>query len=226
MTKNTPTFHYSTVLAFCQEHLQKVAILAVIISILTLSSKIFPLPAQAVEPTEAQTAQDFQVAQEAQETQNTQNTDTPAPQEPSSISSDLKAKITQNCTEIHDNLQAVQRSDARIRQGLGRYYEDILSDFITPLNLRLVENNLSSATLIENQNSFVSTRTTFMNDYISYQQGLEELVSIDCKAAPEKFYEKLTIVRDLRAKVKRDTAKLKALTKDNLNLVKKLEETL
>ena len=85
----------------------------------------------------------------------------------------------------------MQKNDARTRVHLGGRYETILTKFMTPLNVRLLENNLSNVELVENQNDFAGAKTLFNNDYINYQQDLEELVSMDCKKEPAAFYEKL-----------------------------------
>ena len=73
------------------------------------------------------------------------------------ISDMQKNTIFSQCEKIKDNLKNVQKADAKARVYLGSYYEAILIKFITPLNVRLVENNLSTADFVENQNNFVSS---------------------------------------------------------------------
>ena len=120
------------------------------------------------------------------------------------ITSEQKTTIVDHCDTMKDNLKSLQRTDSRARVYLGRYYETILTDFITPLNIRLVENNISDAKLLDNQTNFAAKRSVFNYDYISYQQSLEELVNTNCKTEPEKFYEKLVITREKRKIVKKD----------------------
>lgn len=134
--------------------------------------------------------------------------------------------IKKNCAIIKDNLKSIQYEDSRVRVHLGRYYDIIQSNFITPLNVALVGNNISNINLIENQTNFVTARSKFASDYIAYQKGLEELVSLDCTAEPTRFYNKLTGVREKRAKVNSDTAKLQDLTNKQIDLVTKLKESL
>ena len=131
--------------------------------------------------------------------------------------------IQDRCDAIHEELKVLQRNDSRARVYLGRYYETILNRFITPLNVRLVENNLSSTSFINNQNDFNKARTNFMIDYVEYQKGLEDLVATDCKENPEQFYEKLVDVRTKRATVADDTARLRKLAGRHLDLVKELK---
>ena len=139
------------------------------------------------------------------------------------VSEEKKEAVSGHCEIIRDNLKEVQRADSRMRVYLGRYYETILTRFIMPLNLRLVENNLPGSGLIENQNEFNTAQTNFKNDYIEYQKGLEELVAFDCKAEPEKFYEKLEVVRDKRAAVAKDATRLQKLAGEQVKLVRDLE---
>ena len=133
------------------------------------------------------------------------------------------AIVQDRCDAIHEELKVLQRNDSRARVYLGRYYETILNRFITPLNVRLVENNLSSTNFINNQNDFNKTRTNFMIDYVEYQKGLEDLVATNCKESPGQFYEKLVSVRAKRAVVADDTVKLKKLASEHSELVKGLK---
>lgn len=139
------------------------------------------------------------------------------------LGAEQKTAIAENCEAIKESLQAVQRNDARARVYLGRKYETILSKYVTPLNVWLVENNLSDAGLIENQSTLAERRTKFVNDYVAYQQGLEDLVATDCRGESEKFYEKLVAVREQRARVRRDTERMQTLTQEQVKLVKELE---
>ena len=142
------------------------------------------------------------------------------------ITTEQKNIIVDHCDAIKDNLKSLQRTDSRARVYLGRYYETILLNFITPLNLRLVENNMSNSKLLDNQANFVNRKSAFNNDYISYQQSLEELVNINCKNEPEKFYEKLLLTREKRQIVNKDASKLKNLTNEQKKLVEELKNEL
>lgn len=139
------------------------------------------------------------------------------------ISASQQKSISANCEQIKTNLKTLQKTDAKTRVTLGSYYETIQARFITPLNVRLVENNLSTASFVENQNKFAEARTTFASDYIKYQQYLEELVSIDCKSEPDKFYEKLESVRRRRQTMEQDVLKLRTLISDHIKLVNNLK---
>ena len=134
------------------------------------------------------------------------------------ISEAGKQAIKERCDIIRDNLKSVQKTDSRTRVYLGAHYETILTKFVVPLNVRLVENCLSNAELVENQNGLTEARKLFADDFVNYQQGLEELVGMDCKTEPEKFYEQLEKVRSRRKTVEQDTLKIRNLVSKHLKL--------
>lgn len=142
------------------------------------------------------------------------------------VSEGQKMAISENCDKIKETLRTVQHQDSRTRVYLGRYYETILSKYITPLNVRLVENTMINSDLMDNQDGFSRTRNSFIIDFIEYQKGLEDLVATDCKTEPENFYNKLVKVRERRKVVESDTVVLKELIMTQLNLVKGLRKQL
>ena len=142
------------------------------------------------------------------------------------ISEKQEKAIATNCDSIKTQLKNIQKNDARLRVHLGGRYEAILTRYMTPLNMRLIENNLSNAELVENQSSFSETKTMFVNDYINYQQDLEKLVAIDCKNEPANFYERLEKVRQKRKIVEQDATKLRSLISKHLKLVMELRSKL
>lgn len=142
------------------------------------------------------------------------------------ISTAQKTAISEKCDTLRDSLKNIQKMDARTRVFFGSHYETVLSKFITPLNLRLVENNISNINLIENQNNLASAKAKFSANYISYQQELEALIGIDCRTEPEKFYNKLVTVRKKRSGVASDIKKMKELVLSNIELTGALRGSL
>lgn len=151
------------------------------------------------------------------------NTPPSSPSETPTLTDEQKAHIIEHCGEIRTQLKELQKSDSRIRVYLGDAYDHILTNYITPLNIRLVENNLSSAPLIENQNSFADMRAIFTSDFISYQQKLEELASMNCAATPENFYDTLLVVRARREIMNQDVLRLRSLISEHTKLVNSLK---
>lgn len=144
-------------------------------------------------------------------------------EEQPTLTDEQRTTIIDHCDAMKDNVKSLQKVDSRARVYLGRYYETILTNFITPLNLRLVENNISNPALLENQTNFANRRDRFVNDFIVYQQALEELVHVNCKSEPDKFYEKLSVARDKRKIVNRDVVRLREMTDGQVKMVETLK---
>lgn len=144
----------------------------------------------------------------------------------SALSDTQKSTIVKNCEDIKTELRLVQRQDAKSRVHLGTYYDKIMTNFVTPLNVKLVENNLSNANFIDNQNSLAKTKAAFANDFTKYQQMLEELVALDCKTDPEKFYNELLDVRQRRKTMEQDILTMRRLISEHIGLVEKVRSKL
>lgn len=142
----------------------------------------------------------------------------------SALSDTASGVIIDRCTTIKDDLVSLQKADSRARVYLGGYFETIISEYVIPLNVRLVENNLSTADFIENQNQLTTAKTTFTTDFVDYQRELETLVGIDCKATPSDFYDQLVKVRTKRAEVASDVAKVRSLISDHTKAITALKE--
>ena len=142
------------------------------------------------------------------------------------ISEKQENAIVDNCEKIKDSLKNIQKADAKARVFLGSHYETVLSKYVTSLNVRLVENNLSKSNLIDNQNELAKTKEAFSTTFVDYQKELEELVAMDCRVEPEKFYEKLVSVRVKRKNVALGVSKMRELAIKNIKLVKDLKENL
>lgn len=144
----------------------------------------------------------------------------------SALSETQEDVIVKKCSTIQETLKMVQKKDARVRVYLGSLYEKILTKYIVPLNVRLVENNVTNVALIENQNAFVEARILFMDDFVNYQRHLEELTAMSCKTNPQGFYDKLELVRIKREKMTEDVGKMSDLIAKQKALVVNLKENL
>lgn len=134
--------------------------------------------------------------------------------------------ISQNCATIKQSLRALQRADARTRSYLGSAYERVLSDFITPMDLRLINVNQPNATLTTIHSDIIEARQNFVRDYTIYSQKLEELITHDCQNDPQNFYHTLTDTRGKRSDLEKSTETIRRLLSDHLAAVKKLQNNL
>lgn len=144
----------------------------------------------------------------------------------SAISEEQKGAIVQNCASIKQSLRTLQRTDARSRSYLGSAYETILSKFIAPLNLRLININQPNANLTTIHSSIIDTRKNFITEYTTYSQALEDLVASDCYNHPEEFYDKLQDTKKKRANVSTTTTNFRNLLSEYLTGVRKLKSTM
>lgn len=117
------------------------------------------------------------------------------------LSDEKSDNIRTNCQDIKQSLKRVQNSDRNIRVSLGQSYQLVMADYITPLNLRLVKNNIANSELSNIQSRFASAREDFNRRYIYYSQVLEGLLAADCYNDPGDFYSKLIQTREARASV-------------------------
>ena len=140
------------------------------------------------------------------------------------LDEDQLGAISQNCATIKQSLRALQRTDARTRAYLGSAYERVLSDFITPMDLRLINVNQPNASLTTIHSDIIESRQNFVRDYTVYSQKLEELITHDCQNDPQNFYHTLTDTREKRATLEKSTEKIRRLLGDHLAAVKKLEK--
>ena len=143
-----------------------------------------------------------------------------------SLSEAQKTAISAHCTAIKDDLKKVQKDDSHARVYLGGYYEKIISKYVTSLNVRLVENSLSTPELVENQNQLTKAKATFVSDFVEYQRELETLININCESEPENFYTQLEKVRTERASVAADVAHTRELVTAHTQAVSALKEKL
>lgn len=116
-----------------------------------------------------------------------------------------KTAVVQNCSNIKQSLTKLQHADSRTRTYLGSAYEAVSGRFITPLNLRLVKNNLPSTELLKIQSEFSSAQSAFRDRYVEYMRELEGLIATDCSAHPEEFYQKLESARTKRDNLRKTT---------------------
>lgn len=144
----------------------------------------------------------------------------------SALSEEQSGSIVQNCASIKQSLRTLQRTDARSRSYLGTAYETILSKFIAPLNLRLINTSQPNANLTTLHSNIIETRKNFIAEYTTYSQALEDLVSSDCYSHPEDFYTKLQNTRRKRANLSSTTTTFRNLLSEYLTGVRKLKSTI
>ena len=144
----------------------------------------------------------------------------------SALSEAQSGAVVQNCASIKQSLRALERTDARTRSYLGSAYEAVLTNFIAPLNLRLINTGQPNTNLTTLHSEIIETRKNFISEYTAYSQSLEDLVSSDCYSHPEDFYNKLYETRKKRAALSSTTTTFRNLLSEHLTAVRKLKTSL
>ena len=135
--------------------------------------------------------------------------------------------IVSNCSSIRHQLsKKVQPDSSRYYEYLSAQYENIDAYLMKNLNLRLVNNNATDATVADQQATFKSERQRFKNDYIGFMQELEALVKIDCRTEPQAFYEKLQLVRLKREDITKSMSRLRDIINEHRDTIAKMREEL
>ncbi|MBR5621317.1 hypothetical protein IKW75_02445 [Candidatus Saccharibacteria bacterium] len=141
------------------------------------------------------------------------------------LSDDQKGAISQHCATTKQSLKTLQRTDARARSYLGAAYENLVTNYITPLDLRLINNGRPNANLTAIHSRIVETRKQFISEYTNYSQSLEDLIATDCQNSPEEFYTKLVSTREKRASLSTTTTNMRNLFSEYLTDVKLLRNS-
>ena len=142
------------------------------------------------------------------------------------LSKEQAGAISQSCDSIKQSLRKLQKADTKTRSYLGSIYEDLITDFISPLNLRLTRNNLPNTTLTTLHSDLILKRQDFAQKFTLYEQSFEDLLSADCQNNPEDFYKKLQETRKARNALERSTEAFRMLLEKHQNAVQTLKGTL
>ena len=144
----------------------------------------------------------------------------------SELSDEVRSTISMNCGSLRQSLKSLQQADSKTRVILGTTYQSILSNYISPLNARLVKNNTPNIPLTEIQGDFVAARDDFTARFIKYSQSLETLIAIDCQNDPDGFYHQLERVRKEREKLSASVEKVNEAINDHKEVVTQFKDSL
>lgn len=137
-----------------------------------------------------------------------------------------RGNISMNCGSIQTSLKNLQKNDSKTRVLLGTSYQTILSNYVSPLNVRLVKNNTPDSNLISIQSEITDSKNIFTSLFITYSQHLETLISIECKTQPDEFYHELENVRFLRSKLEEAVSKVNLAISNHLKITDQLKTKL
>jgi hypothetical protein len=140
------------------------------------------------------------------------------------------ASVSDNCESIKLGLRHTQISDASSRTYLGDVYERALARHVTPLNIRLVRNNITAPeSLASFQSRFASARAAFVGEYTRYARDYDQIMKIDCgkklsETSAVEFLLLLDSIRERRNLLREQTSHLSRMLSDYRDEVAKLAE--
>ena len=137
-----------------------------------------------------------------------------------------RGNISAGCASIQVRLRNLQKNDSKTRVLLGTNYQTLLTNYLSPLNVRLIKNNLPDPNLSRIQTEMFASRNEFTNLFITYSQNLEALISLDCKNQPNDFYYELENVRFLREKLEDSVTKTNNIISSHLQAVDQLKHNI
>lgn len=145
----------------------------------------------------------------------------PAYAEEIKLTDDQKGAISTNCESLKLTLNNLQKVDSRTRSFLGGAYDKLLTNYISPLSLRMVANNQLSTSLTGIHSGILNSKEVFAAQFTSYSQSFEELLKADCKNNPEDFYKKLVSTRKKRTMLESTVTGLRSALGNHYTAVEK-----
>lgn len=124
------------------------------------------------------------------------------------LSDEQLGRIQANCLSIKGSLNQLHATDGLLRVNRGQLYESLGTKLMNNFNSRLGNNGLDNKGLIAVTQGYKNAQTTFINDYISYEQQLSSVIRIDCAKDPKPFHDGVESARVKRAAVHTDVVRL------------------
>ncbi len=132
-------------------------------------------------------------------------------------------KIVDNCGQLKTELNLIEANGDRVvRVNYGQAYASALENIFTPTNARLVSNKINNSEILDLTKDFETELVNFKANYQKYNQELSQIKTINCQNQPEKFYDKLQVVRQHRSAAHKNITKLNQLANDYQQLVNQL----
>ncbi len=132
------------------------------------------------------------------------------------------ASIKAGCTDALRGILRVQKSEAVTRVNRGHEYEALLK-LVAAFNSRIVINNRDAPALTSTAAKLPAKFSAFQQHYLDYADKVDDTLEVNCKDAPVTFYDKLTLMREARAKVAADIRDMNVLLDEYQNGLNELK---
>ncbi len=120
-----------------------------------------------------------------------------------------KQLIKIKCSKIKFQIDKTKVNDRLTRVNYGQSYESILNNYMTPINLRLVENRYHKTDLlVKETHNFENNLNQFRSKYKKYYKKIDKLSNINCQENTDEFYKTLKEVQTSRKNVKQEIIEL------------------
>lgn len=116
--------------------------------------------------------------------------------------------IQANCENALVTLRRLHQSDALLRVNQGQLYEYISTRLMARLNSRIALNRLDGAALVAAAARYEETLQQFRDEYQRYEEQLSEVLDMNCRQEPERFYYAITDARQARLLVSEEVKEL------------------
>ena len=118
--------------------------------------------------------------------------------------------IAKKCSRAQTILQKVKTKDITNAEIRRQTYTGLATQ-LNALIGRLERQNVDTAGLKSSQAKFNGSISQYLSDYESYKTALDDAVVMDCASDPAGFEAALIDARQLRSKLAKDSAQIKAL---------------
>ncbi|MEO5950582.1 MAG: hypothetical protein ABIQ04_03995 [Candidatus Saccharimonadales bacterium] len=122
-------------------------------------------------------------------------------------------RIRANCIDAQSSLSRIHASDALLRVNRGQLYESILTRLMAPFNARVSLNRLDGVALVTTAADYERELDQFRASYISYEESLSALLTMNCANQPVAFYDGVADARAKRDIVHNHTINLESMIK-------------
>lgn len=127
------------------------------------------------------------------------------------------ARIRSNCIDAQAMLNRLHASDALQRVNQGQLYESISTKLMAPFNSRVALAQLDGVTLVSLAATYDQQLSTFRTNYQIYEEGMSNLLAMNCTNQPVAFYDGVADVRTKRQTVHDNVVALQKTVQDYQN---------
>lgn len=144
----------------------------------------------------------------------------------SPMSQEHVERIRSNCLEAQATLSRIHASDGLLRVNRGQLYESTLTKLMAPFNGRVSANRYDSTGIVTITTNYERELNQFRSSYISYEESLSSILTMNCTEQPVAFYDAIVDARAKREIVHARTKTLESMLVSYRTSFESLVETI